>query len=70
MLTEKHKKALSVLQAFYETYERHPGMRVLVKKLQAEKLIENTQDLYSLFGEHPLRTMSELAGLPKPPHCV
>jgi TusE/DsrC/DsvC family sulfur relay protein len=70
MPTEKHKQAIEILRVFYEVYERHPGMRVLVKKLQAAGIIESTQGLYILFGEYPLRTMSQLAGLPKPPHCV
>jgi len=70
MISEKHQQALAELQAFYDTYQRHPSMRVLVKKLQTAGVIMQSQALYELFGEHPLRKMSELVGLPKPPHCV
>lgn len=69
-MNKQQQQALAVLQEFYRTYDRHPAMRVLVKKLQAAGVIMQSQDLYELFGEHPLRQMSALTGLPKPPHCV
>ena len=69
-LSDKHVALITTLREFYLQHKRHTSMRILVKHLRDQQLIENTQALYELFGEHPQKTMSLLAGLPKPPHCV
>jgi tRNA 2-thiouridine synthesizing protein E len=69
-LSDKHIALVTTLREFYLQHKRHTSMRILVKHLREKQLIENTQALYELFGEHPQKTMSLLAGLPKPPHCV
>lgn len=70
ILSDKHSALIKVLREFYLRHKRHTSMRILVKHLREKQLIDCTQELYELFGEHPQKTMSLLAGLPKPPHCV
>lgn len=71
ILTDKHWVSLAILRKFYSEFERHPSMRVLIKLLKQEELVNNTIELHELFGPKDLlRTMSLLAGLPKPPHCI
>lgn len=71
MFTDRHWESIAVLRKFYCEFERHPSMRVLIKLLKQAGLVNNTIELHELFGPKDLlRTMSLLAGLPKPPHCI
>ena len=71
VLSEKHWQCLQVLREFYGNFRRHPSMRVFIKLLKQQSLVESTMNLHELFGPKDLlRTMSLLAGLPKPPHCI
>lgn len=71
IFVDKHWKCFAVLRKFYSEFERHPSMRILIKLLKQAELVNNTVELHELFGpKELLRTMSLLAGLPKPPHCI
>jgi len=71
IFTNKHWQSLEILRNFHSEFARHPSMRILIKLLKQKELVNNTLELHELFGPKDLlRTMSLLAGLPKPPHCI
>ena len=71
-LTEKHWFVINFLREFYYEFKHFPSMRVLIKLLK-EKNSDydiNSQNLYILFPDGPLKQGAKFAGLPKPPHCM
>ena len=70
-LTPEHWEIITLVQNFYTEYTITPSMRVLVKlvkeKLGSEK--GRSIHLLLLFPDHPLRSISKIAGLPKPTNC-
>ncbi len=69
-LSERHWEILRILRELYLKNGRHPAMRVFIKALRSEQHASTMLELMQLFGERPLFTISFIAGLPKPPHCL
>lgn len=70
LLSERHWEVIRALRALYLANGRHPAMRVFAKTLQVSSHASTMLELMQLFGERPLYTISFIAGLPKPPHCI
>lgn len=70
LLSERHWEIIRVLQSLYLTNNRHPSMRIFIKTLHSKSHASTMLELMKLFGERPLFTISFIAGLPKPPHCI
>lgn len=69
-LSERHWEIIRALRDLYQINNRHPAMRVFVKTLHSKNYASTMLELMQLFGERPLFTISQIAGLPKPPHCI
>lgn len=69
-LSERHWEIIRALRELYVTNRRHPAMRVFIKTLHSKNHASTMFELMQLFGERPLFTISFIAGLPKPPHCI
>ena len=70
-LTQLHWAVINILREFYQEYEMHPTMRVLIKKLKEKEYTDiNSSKLYQLFPEGPIKQGSKIAGLPKPTKCI
>ncbi len=69
-LSERHSEIIRTLRELYLKNNRHPAMRVFIKALRSERHASTMLELMQLFGERPLFTISFIAGLPKPPHCI
>lgn len=70
VLSERHWEMIHTLRDLYHVNHRHPATRVFIKALHSESHAASMLELMKLFGERPLFTMSVIAGLPKPPHCI
>lgn len=69
-LSDRHWEIIRALRDLYVTNGRHPAMRVFIKTLHSKNHASTMLELMQLFGERPLFTISFIAGLPKPPHCI
>jgi tRNA 2-thiouridine synthesizing protein E len=69
-LSERHWEIIRILRELYLKNTRHPSMRVFIKELRSGQHASTMLELMHLFGERPLFTISFIAGLPKPPHCI
>ena len=69
-LSERHWEVLGVYRDLYFSKNRHPMTRIFVKALNTKSSASTMLELMQLFGERPLYTLSFIAGLPKPPHCI
>lgn len=70
LMSERHWEVVRVLRSLYLANNRHPAMRIFIKALHANSHASTMLELMRLFGERPLYTISFIAGLPKPPHCI
>lgn len=70
-LTSAHWEVIHLIRDFYSTYGICPSTRVLVKRMSSELGREKGRSVYlmGLFPNTPLKTLSKIAGLPKPPNC-
>ncbi len=71
VLTEAHWEVIHLIRDFYSTYGICPSTRVLVKRMGSELGTDKGRSIYlmSLFPNTPLKLLSKIAGLPKPPNC-
>lgn len=69
-LTERHWHIIKTLRKLYLIQNRHPATRVFIKSLNEPNAGATMLELMRLFGEKPLRVISQVAGLPPPPHCI
>ena len=69
-LSERHWEIVYALRDLYKINNRHPATRVTIKALSTKNHTATMLELMQLFGERPLFTISFIAGLPKPPHCI
>lgn len=71
-LTEAHWEMILLIREFFTCYELSPAMRPLVKftaqKLGKEK--GNSIYLLKLFPGSPAKSLSKIAGLPRPTNCL
>ena len=71
-LTDDHWALIHLVRAFYETYERSPAMRPLVKwvKQHLGDTKGNSLYLMQLFPGNPAKVVARIAGLPRPTNCI
>ncbi len=70
-LSGAHWEVIHLIRNFYGTYRIFPSTRVLVKQMGSELGEAKGRSVYlmSLFPNTPLKLLSKIAGLPKPPNC-
>jgi len=70
-LCADHWEVIQLIRDFYHSYKIQPSTRVLVKRMGSELGKEKGNSIYlmSLFPHTPLKLVSKIAGLPKPPNC-
>jgi tRNA 2-thiouridine synthesizing protein E len=72
-LDERHWEIIRAVREFHARYHRSPTTRPLLKHLALCLGPEKAGSVYvmQLFGGGtPARTISRIAGLPKPPNCI
>jgi tRNA 2-thiouridine synthesizing protein E len=70
-LTPEHWEIINLVRDFYIEYAISPSMRVLVKLVKQKIGNDKGRSIHILllFPDHPLRSISKIAGLPKPTNC-
>ncbi len=70
-LTTEHWELIKLLRKFYHKHGIHPTARALIKLIAQELGSDKGNSLYllKLFPNQSVKTLSLLAGLPKPPFC-
>lgn len=71
-LTEAHWEIILLAQQYFERYAASPGSKLLVRHVRRECGPEKGSSIYlmQLFGGQAAKTVSLIAGLPKPEHCL
>jgi len=73
-LNDDQLTVIKILQNFYDAYQTHPSMRILIKHLKEKAHWDNGKAnsvyLHQLFPDGPIIQASLLAGLPKPKKCL
>ncbi len=72
VLTAAHWEILHLARRYYATYAASPGSKLLVRYARHELGTDKGSSLYlmQLFGGQAAKTVSRIAGLPKPDHCL
>lgn len=67
-----HWMIITLLRHYYEEKGKVPTLRYLVGQLRQQEAFKDisSSDLYQAFTDQPLKQGCQLAGLPKPPHCL
>jgi tRNA 2-thiouridine synthesizing protein E len=70
-LTEEHWELIHLIRDFYVKYKISPTMRVLVRQAGEQLGPDKGRSIHllTLFPDNPLKLLSKIAGLPKPPNC-
>ncbi|MFT6388333.1 MAG: tRNA 2-thiouridine synthesizing protein E [Cellvibrionaceae bacterium] len=71
-LTVNHWEMIDLIREFFTCYEISPAMRPLVKftSKQLGKDKGNSIYLLKLFPSSPAKSLSKIAGLPRPTNCL
>lgn len=71
-LTQQHWEVIRLLRSFYQRHQVSPANRALVSLVKRELGPDKGRSVYlmKLFGGRPARTVSRIAGLPKPDNCL
>jgi tRNA 2-thiouridine synthesizing protein E len=71
-LTPAHWEVIRLLRNFYAEHKLSPPMRVLVNLVRRELGEDKGRSIYlmKLFGGSPAKTISKIAGLPRPSNCL
>ena len=71
VLTADHWELIHLIRDFYMKYKISPTMRVLVRQVREKLGPEKGRSIHllTLFPDSPLKLLSKIAGLPKPPNC-
>jgi len=71
-LNQQHWEVIHLLRSFYQRHKVSPANRALVKLVARELGEDKGRSVYlmKLFGGSPARTVSKIAGLPKPDNCL
>jgi len=71
VLTNDHLEIINLIRDFYLNYKISPTMRVLVRQVKEKLGPEKGRSIHllTLFPDSPLKLLSKIAGLPKPPNC-
>lgn len=72
ILTSEHWEIINLLREFYLTYNSSPAMRTLVNIVKQKYGPEKGNSIYlhKLFPDGPAKQANNIAGLPKPLHCI
>lgn len=67
-----HEEIIALARRYFSIYGSAPGSRLLVRYIRRELGETKGSSLYlmQLFGGRAARTVSRIAGLPKPDHCL
>jgi tRNA 2-thiouridine synthesizing protein E len=71
-LSAAHWEIIEMVREFYRLFELSPSMRALVKRTEQLYGAEKGRSIYlhQLFPSSPAKTISKIAGLPKPANCL
>jgi tRNA 2-thiouridine synthesizing protein E len=71
-LSDAHWEIIKTVREFYKEFDLSPSMRALVKRTQQIYGAEKGCSIYLLqhFPSSPAKTISKIAGLPKPANCI
>ncbi|HEY9035498.1 MAG TPA: TusE/DsrC/DsvC family sulfur relay protein [Pseudomonadales bacterium] len=71
-LGDAHWEIIALAQRYFDTYAASPGSKLLVRYVRHEAGTEKGSSMYlmRLFGGQAAKTVSRIAGLPKPEHCL
>jgi tRNA 2-thiouridine synthesizing protein E len=71
-LSAAHWEIIDIAREFYRLFELSPSMRALIKRIQQLHGAEKGKSIYlhQLFPNSPAKTISKIAGLPKPANCL
>ncbi|CAA0118905.1 TusE/DsrC/DsvC family sulfur relay protein [Zhongshania aliphaticivorans] len=71
-LTDEHWELILLVQRFYQEFGLSPAMRPLIKYAKLELGSEKGNSLYFLtcFPDSPAKSLSKIAGLPRPDNCL
>lgn len=71
-LSPLHWTMMTLLRGYYDENGKVPTLRYVVQQLRQQAAFKdiNSSDLYHAFTDQPLKQACQLAGLPKPPHCL
>lgn len=71
-LGDQHWELIRLIRRFYDTYERSPSMRPLVKYAGRQLGRDKGNSIYfmQLFPGSPVKLLSKIAGLPRPENCL
>ncbi|CAA0089433.1 Sulfurtransferase TusE [Zhongshania aliphaticivorans] len=71
-LSDEHWELINLAQRFYHLYNLSPAMRPLVKYAKMELGANKGNSIYflKLFPDSPAKTLSKIAGLPRPDNCL
>jgi len=71
-LGDAHWEIILQTRGFYQRYKLSPAMRPLVKYIRQQLGPEKGNSIYlmQLFPGSPAKSISKIAGLPKPDNCL
>jgi tRNA 2-thiouridine synthesizing protein E len=71
-ITDAHWEIIHLTRDFYQTFQISPSMRALVKRTEQILGAEKGKSIYllQLFPASPAKSVSKIAGLPKPANCL
>lgn len=71
-LSRPHWEIIHLLRKFYRRHQVSPASRALVSLVKKELGTEKGRSVYlmKLFHGSPAKTVSKIAGLPKPDNCI
>ena len=70
-LTNSHWEVIHFARQFYQQYQTIPVARIFIKQLQIHLQSDTVNSMYliALFDAQLIRTIAQIAGIPKPSHC-
>ena len=71
-LSDSHWQLIKLVQRYYQQFGLSPAMRPLVKYAKLELGADKGNSLYFLkhFPDSPAKSLSLIAGLPRPDNCL
>jgi tRNA 2-thiouridine synthesizing protein E len=71
-MSDAHWEVISIVRSFYHAHQLSPPMRPLVKLVQNELGKDKGRSIYlmKLFGGSTAKSVSKIAGLPRPANCL
>ncbi|MEX1670813.1 TusE/DsrC/DsvC family sulfur relay protein [Zhongshania guokunii] len=71
-LSESHWQLIELVQRYYQQFGLSPAMRPLIKYAKLELGADKGTSLYFLkhFPDSPAKSLSKIAGLPRPDNCL